>query len=343
MGKIRFLTPFLEVCKITFLVCFSGLTYSQEVALHDWLADSGLKYQYFADFQEFQITGDSGKFVRFGILSPYSYFSGIGFKKTGFLVNKGSEFYLTTDLYINLKKYFDNPSGSIISPKIVSIVLDAGHGGKDQGAVVTYYKDGHKIQIKEKDIVLRLVKKVQKILVKEFPNTNIILTRNDDIYLTLDERVEIANVRKPEFPNDLLFISLHANYSPNKKARGFEVWSLPDKIEREVMPLLDPHFKKNWQILNSFMNLRYKEQSRLLAHYILEAYKSQFDNFVTRGLKEESWFVVKNTHMPAVLIEVGFISHEEEAFHLLEEKYLDKLSYVIYQGIKRFIDEYSEL
>lgn len=318
--------------------------FSQEegfIPFEEWLSSSRLEFEYDVNHQEFILKRKEGQTAIFGVRLPYVYLEGEGFVRVVPLKRIGDKFFLSTDLYNILRGYFEEEL--IVKPKITTIILDPGHGGKDRGTQATYTRNGKKVTIYEKEIVLEISKRVKKYLNNLLGDTiEVLLTREKDIFLTLNERVEFANERKPSFPDELIFVSIHANSSPfDRTVRGFEVWSLPDEIEREVAPLLDPNFKRNWEVLNSFLNLRYKTESRRLAEAISEAYSQIFSKGINRGLKQESWFVVKNSYMPAVLVEVGFISSEEEAFLLLENQYLDNLAKVISMGIKRFVDEYK--
>lgn len=311
------------------------------IPFDEWLSSSRLEFEYNADHQEFTLKRKEGQTVSLSVLLPYIYLEGEGFVKVAPLRRIGDRFFLSHDLYKVLRNYFEEEE--IVKPRITTIILDPGHGGKDRGTQATYTKNGKKITIYEKEIVLEVSKRVKKYLNELLGDSvEILLTREKDIFLTLSERVDFANEKKPSFPDELIFVSIHANSSPfDKSVRGFEVWSLPDEIEREVAPLLDPNFKRNWEVLNSFLNLRYKTESRRLAEAISESYSQIFSKGINRGLKQESWFVVKNSYMPAVLVEVGFISSEEEAFLLIENQYVNNLAKAITMGIKRFIDEYK--
>lgn len=342
MGRFKFSLIF---SLFFFLFSPKSLLFSQQednlIPFNEWLSSSRLEFEYKAEYQEFTLKRKEGQRASFSVLLPYIYLEGEGFLKVDPIVRKGDEFFLPYDLYQILRNYFEGEE--VVKPQITTIILDPGHGGKDRGTQATYSKNGKKVTIYEKEIVLEVSKRVKGYLKEVIgESVEILLTREEDVFLTLDERVEFANNKKPSFPNELIFVSIHANSSPfDKSVKGFEVWSLPDEIEREVAPLLDPNFKRNWEVLNSFLNLRYKTESRRLAEAISESYSQIFSKELNRGLKQESWFVVKNSYMPAVLVEVGFISSEEEAFLLIENEYVNSLAKAIAMGIKRFVDEYK--
>lgn len=150
------------------------------------------------------------------------------------------------------------------------ICIDAGHGGRDPGAV----SNG----LKEKDISLKVALKLAAYL--ESLNFKVILTRKKDIFVDLDERANIANRSKAD-----LFISIHCN-SHNSNAYGFETFYYPTAIGGKVLAN---------NIQNSILNDR-------------RLYQYEKSN-VNRGIKTARFTVLENTSMEAVLVEMGFISN----------------------------------
>lgn len=123
-------------------------------------------------------------------------------------------------------------------PRITSIIIDPGHGGHDTGAVVTLKINGYDVVLQEKDFALTYSIYLSKILSNYFVNKNILLTRINDVYLTLKERSEFANAIKPNFPNNVIFLSIHANDAPNSEARGVEFWYLPKDSKEKLLKIL---------------------------------------------------------------------------------------------------------
>ena len=223
------------------------------------------------------------------------------------------------------------------------IALDAGHGGKDPGAVASYTVNGKKITIQEKDITLSIGKELYGMLKKSYPDKQIILTRSTDKFLALSERTEIANSVKLKENEAVLFISIHVNASLNKQSSGYEVWYLSPGYRRTVIDSSKVSEDKSLlPILNSMMEEEYTAESILIAKFIMDGLSSQIGSVSkARGIKAEEWFVVKNSNMPSVLIEVGFLTNEKEALNLNDKSYLQKTSLGIYNGVSAFITHFE--
>lgn len=172
------------------------------------------------------------------------------------------------------------------------ICIDPGHSGKfDPGAVNGKYK--------EAIVTLGLSKKIAQRL-KEL-GYRVVMTRDEDKALTLQQRCDIANKTKAD-----IFISIHTNSSTNKLAEGIETF-------------------------------KYPKSKHKLAECIQNALVKNFPEEKNRGVKESQFYVLKNTKMPAVLCEVGFISHAETAEKLYSYSYQMKLSRVIVEGVQDFL------
>ena len=256
---------------------------------------------------------------------------------------EGIDIYITGDAG---KIILGNPSeesspGDSQGHRIAAILIDPGHGGKDSGAIGRHRIDNKPLVINEKDIVLDISKKLYKRLKSKYKDKRILLTRNDDSYPDLESRVEMANNIKLKDNEAVIYISIHANASFNVKAKGFEVWYLPPDYRRELIDenSVDKGSEEIIPILNTMLEEEYTLESILLARNIINNLdKSTEGKSVNRGLKEETWFVVRNAKMPSVLIEVGFVSNKEEAGLLNTDAYLKKLTDGIYNGIESFIE-----
>jgi len=246
------------------------------------------------------------------------------------------------DIILN---FFLPPVISKDSLRIKAIVIDPGHGGKDPGAVGNYILNGKAAQLKEKDIVLTVGLELASELTNEYPDKEIILTRSTDEFISLEQRTAIANKIELNENESIIFVSVHANASINSKAKGFEVWCLPPEYRREV---LDDSVKQSEPedvvpILNTMLEEEITVESILLAQSIQKGLSLEIgDKIDDRGLKEESWFVVRNAKMPAVLVEMGFITNQDEALILGDQTYLKKISKGIYNGISGFIDHFEK-
>ena len=230
------------------------------------------------------------------------------------------------------------------SLKIKAIIIDPGHGGRDPGAIGSYIDGGKEVRLQEKNIVLEVGRNIAVELKKTYQDKDIILTRSTDDFITLEQRTVIANEIELKDNESIIFVSIHANASLNSKANGFEVWYLPPDYRRELLDdsMIDSELQDVIPILNTMLEEEITVESILLAQSIQKGLQNNVGEIIAdRGLKEESWFVVRNTKMPAVLIELGFITNQEEARILGDHTYLKKISEGIYNGISAFIDHFE--
>jgi len=228
---------------------------------------------------------------------------------------------------------------------ISTIIIDAGHGGKDPGAIGRFMIDGETTEIREKDLVLQVSTSLAYRLGDRYPEKRVVLTRDEDVYLTLEERTEIANNIELGEQEAMIFISIHANASLNSKAEGFEVWYLPPNYRRELIDpsTLDQSAREVAPILNTMLEEEYTVESILLAQNILEGLERKIGpEHENRGLKEETWFVVRNAKMPSVLVEIGFVTNREEALKMKNTDHLMKITEGIYNGVCGFIEHFEK-
>lgn len=179
---------------------------------------------------------------------------------------------------------------------MVLIYLDAGHGGKDSGAIGN--------GIKEKDINLKLAKKIQDEL-KNYPDVKVIVSRDTDIYLTLKERTDRANAAKADY-----LISLHLNSAENKAAKGFESYIYHD----------------TGQPTRAFQNVMHQE--------IIAAIDGKQDD---RGKKQANFHMLRESNMVAILTENLFVSSSSDAALLKQDTFLDKIALGHVKGLEKFI------
>ncbi len=228
--------------------------------------------------------------------------------------------------------------------KVGAILVDAGHGGKDPGASKVYKINGKNVNIQEKDINLKVAKMLYERLKTYYPEKQIILTRSTDVFLSLGERTDIANNVKVKENEAILFVSIHVNSSLNKSSSGYEVWYLSPGYRRSVLDKssMQSGEENLYPILNSMLEEEYTTESIMIAKFIMDGLKAQIGNeSQSRGIKAEEWFVVKNSNMPSVLVELGFVSNEKEALLLNDEKYLKKATLGIYNGLSAFITHFE--
>ncbi|MGL4677161.1 MAG: N-acetylmuramoyl-L-alanine amidase family protein [Brevinema sp.] len=226
---------------------------------------------------------------------------------------------------------------------IDAIVLDAGHGGKDPGGI----SNG----IEEKRLVLTLVKKIHALFRKQNRDIKIYVTRKNDAFIPLEERVSKTarwSVRK-----NILFVSIHGNIAYNSKILGFEIYTLSDKAsdsealatERIENAGFSPEDIQQtdsvYSILADLIRDGTRKQSEWLAKYVYDD-ALQNTKGLGRGLKRANFFVLKYNTVPSILVEVGYMSNKQEAAKLKDEEYQNLLAIGIYQGISRYIDDYNQ-
>ncbi|QQO08408.1 N-acetylmuramoyl-L-alanine amidase family protein [Breznakiella homolactica] len=228
--------------------------------------------------------------------------------------------------------------------RIAAIIVDPGHGGKDSGAIGTHTINGKQLRLQEKDITLSVSKDLHSRLAAAYPDKRVLLTREGDTYPTLEDRVSIAHSVPLKDNEAIVFVSVHANASFNKNARGYEVWYLSPEYRRTVIDK-DKYTDaaEVLSILNDMLEEEYTTESIMMAQFIM----NRFDQSIgsqspSRGIKAEEWFVVRNARMPSVLIELGFVTNPEDAKLMADGAYLKKLSEAIYNGIVDFVTMFEQ-
>lgn len=219
---------------------------------------------------------------------------------------------------------------------VQKIVLDPGHGGHDPGAI------GYN-GIKEKDVVLDISLKVGALVKKYFPEIEVIYTRNDDFYLTLDERTKIANKKRAD-----LFISIHANASKNKNAKGIETYFLDFAKEERAKEVAARENATTIQgvdevqaILRDLIVSSKYNESTLLASLVQKRLVGEISNINNGindlGVKQGPFYVLIGAAMPSILVETSFITHEKEGAMLATSEYREYIARGIFEGIRDYI------
>ena len=214
------------------------------------------------------------------------------------------------------------------------IVLDPGHGGKDTGAIGVS-------GLMEKDVVLAVAKKLAAKLRSEM-GIEVVLTRENDTFIPLEERTAIANREGAD-----LFISLHTNASPNPQARGIETYYLNNTDDEAARRLAARENGTSYQnvsdiqlILSDLIQSAKLEDSVSLAHHLqssLIGYTGKrLGEVKDLGVKSALFYVLVGARMPAVLAEIFFISNKSDARWLAGESNQDSIVEGLFQGIKRF-------
>jgi N-acetylmuramoyl-L-alanine amidase len=278
--------------------------------------------------------------------------------QTGFLLIDGREFFTVPVPYFDggelffpaaftgtaktaLKQYMEDEKSRF---RIAAVIVDPGHGGKDAGAVGNFTINGKPFRSVEKDITLEVSKLLYTRLTEGYPDKRILLTRNGDTFPALPDRVAIANSVPLTENEAIVFISIHANSSFNKAARGYEVWYLSPEYRRDVIdPSKYAGSAEVIPILNAMMEEEFTTESIMMAQSILRRYGEAMGKIMpSRGVKAEEWFVVRNARMPSVLVELGFVSNEQDALLMADKEHLQKTAAALYNGIADFISVFEK-
>jgi len=252
------------------------------------------------------------------------------------LISTGFIFILFSSL-----KFSDEKNKLSTTPRIKTIVIDAGHGGEDgatRGAIS-----------KEKEVALEVALKLGKAIEDKLPGVKVVFTRKTDVFVKLYDRIGVANREKAD-----IFISIHCNSMPlirqryvvkgkayyrsipNPVTRGTETFvagfnrlvEQDAAIRENASMLLETDYKSNYDgfdpndpesyIIFSLMKNAYRDQSIRLASLVQEEFKGA--GRVDRGVKEQGLAVLQKAGMPAILTEIGFISNPEEEMYMNSEE-----------------------
>jgi len=213
-----------------------------------------------------------------------------------------------------------------------TVIVDAGHGGKDPGATGVG-------GLHEKTVTLRVAKLLGERLSKM--GFEVSYTRTTDKFVPLEMRTAMANARKAD-----LFVSIHCNANPDSRANGLETYSLnlastPDEVRvaaRENSE--DPkHISDMQKILDDLMHASKLSESKEFAksaHQAALCQARKCQNLRDRGLHEAPFYVLLGARMPAILVELGYVTNPVEAVKLQDEKYLEAMAKGIAEGIKAY-------
>jgi N-acetylmuramoyl-L-alanine amidase len=225
--------------------------------------------------------------------------------------------------------------------KLKTVVIDAGHGGKDPGSLGK--------QTSEKNIVLAIALLTGKYIEENIPGVKVIYTRKTDEFVPLHKRAEIATSNKAD-----LFISIHANGNENSLVTGTESLVLGlhranenfevAKKENSVILLeddyntryegFDPNSPESYIIFSLMQNL-YFEQSINFAGLVQEQFRERAQR-KDRGVKQQGLLVLARTAMPGILVETGFITNPEEEVYLMSEQGKEYIASAIYRAFKSY-------
>jgi len=230
---------------------------------------------------------------------------------------------------------------------ITTVIIDAGHGGKDPGAVVG--------KAKEKDIVLDIALRLGKLIKQGLPDVKVIYTRNADFFVPLYERAVIANNN-----NASLFISIHANYCSSPSIKGTETYILGNHREKDNLAVLeknensvilleddytthyegfDPNSPESNIIFDNIQSNHF-DQSLLFAVILKDIFR-QHAQRADRDVRQAGFLVLRETAMPSVLIETGYLSNKSESAYLMTENGRETIASSIYRSLKNYKSKFE--
>jgi len=233
---------------------------------------------------------------------------------------------------------------NIASEKTWIIVIDAGHGGKDPGAIGSISR--------EKNINLAIALKTGEYLEQNIKNVKVLYTRKTDVFMELRDRPQFANKNNAD-----LFISIHSNWISKNSIKGAETWimgpaqdeqNLEVAMKENEVILLEDDFSTKYEgfdpkspesyIMFTVMQNTFREQSTLLASSIQSQLKNRAGR-IDRGVKQAGFWVLYMTTMPSVLVETGFITNTDEERYLVSKEGQDYIASAIYRATRDYINE----
>ncbi len=214
------------------------------------------------------------------------------------------------------------------------VVIDPGHGGKDPGC--------RNRRLKEKDIVLKVSHLVAKKL-KSKLGCEVVLTRSRDVFIPLEQRTAFANIKRAD-----LFVSIHVNSSPKRRARGIETYYLNFASDEEAMRVAALENAASTRSLselqdllkNILLNTKLEESKRLaelVQKNLVSTLQRRYRRVRNRGVKTAPFVVLIGTRMPAILVEIGFLSNPLEEKRLRDPRYLELIAEGIVKGIEAYM------
>ena len=218
------------------------------------------------------------------------------------------------------------------------IVIDPGHGGKDPGAI-------GKRGLKEKDVTLKVSKLLKWELRKRLKASKIVLTRDRDVYIPLDERTAIANSRDAD-----IFVSVHVNASYRRTAQGVETYYLGSTQDEDALRVAARENATTTSettevlqyIIKDLERSGNQQESIRLASLVQEGLsgrlKKRYRDVKSNGIKGALFYVLLNCDMPSVLVEVSFITNPQDEKRLRSPAYLREIARGIADGIIRYLN-----
>ncbi len=243
-----------------------------------------------------------------------------------------------------------NSNSQEIKP-LKTVVIDAGHGGKDSGTMGT-----KRYKTYEKDIALKISLMLGDYIKKNIPEVDVIYTRNDDTFIELRQRTIIANEKNAD-----LFISIHCDGFTNSKASGASVFVMGMSKLKENMDVairensviyLEDNYKENYdgfdpKSAESYIVFSVMQNSHLTKSInFAEKIEYEFSNRAkrkSRGIKQAPFYVISRANMPAVLIEAGFLTNPKEEDYLNTDDGQSHIASAIFRAFRSYYNEQIDL
>lgn len=261
----------------------------------------------------------------------------------------GSSLFFVSNPYFMLKRLFFSfcmlLATMVVGAKDFTVVIDAGHGGKDPGAVSANKK------VFEKDVTLKVALMVGENIKKNHPEVKVLYTRKTDVFVGLNDRARMANKADAD-----LFISIHVNAAKNQAAKGAETYTLgieEERTERNLeiakrengVILLEDNHEKTYANFNpnspesyiifEYMQSEFVKESIHIAQYVQENLANDADR-LNRGVRQAGFLVLNATSMPSILVELGYISNADEAKYLASSTAQQRLSNCISKAFDKY-------
>lgn len=239
-----------------------------------------------------------------------------------------------------------------LEAKDFTVVIDAGHGGKDPGAISANKK------LYEKDVTLKVALMVGESIKKNHPEVKVLYTRKTDVFVGLNDRARMANKANAD-----LFISIHTNAAKNHTAKGAETYTLGIEEERTERNLeiakrengvifLEDNHEKTYANFNpnspesyiifEYMQSEFVKESIHMAQYVQEHLASDANRH-DRGVRQAGFLVLNATSMPSILVELGYISNAEDAKYLGSESGQKRMSRCISEAFDKYYTDLMKL
>ncbi len=226
--------------------------------------------------------------------------------------------------------------------KIGRIVIDAGHGGHDTGTIGP-------TGLMEKDLCLDVALRLGKIIQQKLPGADIVFTRSDDTFIPLEDRTRIANEAKAD-----LFISIHANSSPDHGARGIETYYLNMRGSPEAMAVAARENSVSQQGIHDLEEVVKKiarkekiDESRELAEDVQDSLSKRIQKTVkpvkNRGVRKAPFVVLIGADMPSILTEISFLSNPADEQLLKKPEYRQRVAEGLYQGVSDYLQSMNSM